>query len=281
MTGPNVLEFRRYRYLKVALALAGASILVSIWARDGESAAPVSFGGTPTGLVLGTIAAAIVLLLTWYGVRKRSYFSSLGTVQGWLSLHVYLGLALVVVGSLHTGFELAWNVHTLAYALMMAVIASGALGLVAYIRLPREISRNLADDTLDSILVEIADFDRSAAKTALELPDAVIRLVKRAIDETRIGGSVIEQLRGQQPNDPTEAALTELEGLSSTLTGSSAATGTNLFGILARRAVLVRRARRDIQLRAQLAVWIHVHVPLTIGLLVALAAHITAVFVYR
>ena len=279
MTGPNVLEFRQYRYLKLALALAAASIAVWIWAKDSDVV--VSFGGTFMGYVLGAISAMIVLLLTWYGVRKRSYFSSVGTVQGWLSMHVYLGLALVVVGSLHTGFQFGWNVHTLAYALMMAVIASGVFGLVVYVRLPAEISRNLADDTLDSILLEIADFDRTAARTALELPDAVIRLVTRAINETRIGGSVRDQLRGTQKNDPTEAALTDMEGLSSTLTGASAATGTSLFGILARRAVLVRRARRDIQLRAQLSIWLYVHVPMTIALLVALAAHVTAVLVYR
>lgn len=280
MTGPNVLAIHGYRYLKLALAIGGASVVAWLWERSGEGAPTVSFGGTPTGYVLGTIAAAIVVLLTWFGARKRSYASTFGTVQGWLSLHVYLGLALVVIGTLHTGLELGWNVHSVAYALMMIVIASGVVGLYLYLRLPSEISRNLADDTLDSILLEIGDFDRAAAKIALQLPDAVIRVVTRSIEKTRIGGSVVDQLRGSQPDDPTEAALTELEGLSASLTGASAATGTNLFGILARRAVLVRRARRDIQLRAQMGLWLYAHVPLTVGLLVALAAHILSVSVY-
>lgn len=46
-------------------------------------------------------------------------------VAGWLSAHVYLGTALIVVATLHTGFEFGWSVHTLAYALTLAVVLSG------------------------------------------------------------------------------------------------------------------------------------------------------------
>ena len=282
MTGQGILDFRRFRYLKVALVLSIAAIVAWFAGQpSADSGYEVHFGGTPAGYALGGAGAALILLLTWFGVRKRSYHSSLGTAQGWLSAHVYLGLALIVVATLHTGFHFGWNVHTLAWVLMMSVIASGLYGLVVYVRLPSEITRNQGEETLDAIMLSIGDLDRAAAKIALELPDSVVRLVTRAAEQTRIGGSVLQQLRGMQKDDPTEAALLELEGLSSTLHGKSAVVGTNLFGVLAKRAVLVRRARRDVQLRAFLSIWLYVHVPLTIGLLVALAAHVASVFVYR
>ena len=48
--------------------------------------------------MLWTIAVILLILwLLWYGVRKRRYASTSGTVQGWLSAHVYLGTALVVI----------------------------------------------------------------------------------------------------------------------------------------------------------------------------------------
>src|SRR5687767_15470820 len=96
----------------------------------------------------------------WYGVRKRRYTSTVGTVQGWLSAHVYLGIVLVVIVTLHTGFEVGWNVHTLAYVLMLAVVASGLYGVVMYMRVPRAMTENLGEDTLDQLVLRIGDIDR-------------------------------------------------------------------------------------------------------------------------
>src|SRR6478736_3963368 len=53
------------------------------------------YGGSALGYALGTVAALLVLWLLWFGVRKRLYRSTLGSVQGWLSAHVYLGTALL------------------------------------------------------------------------------------------------------------------------------------------------------------------------------------------
>jgi hypothetical protein len=39
-------------------------------------------------------------------------------------------------------------------------------------------------------------------------------------------------------------------------------------------------ARRDVQFRAWLNVWLLIHVPATVGLLVALAIHVFTVFFY-
>ena len=42
------------------------------------------------------------------------------------------GLSLIVIVTLHTGFQFGWNVHTLAYGLMLLVIVSGIFGIVVY-----------------------------------------------------------------------------------------------------------------------------------------------------
>ena len=40
------------------------------------------------------------------------------------------------------------------------------------------------------------------------------------------------------------------------------------------------RIRRHLRLKAQLEIWLYVHVPLTFALIAALAAHIVSVFFY-
>ena len=71
---------------------------------------------------LGAVGALLIVWLTWLGVRKRSYSSTLGSVQGWTSAHVYLGTACLIIASLHSALQFGWNVHTLSYILMCVVI---------------------------------------------------------------------------------------------------------------------------------------------------------------
>ena len=59
--------------------------------------------GHEVELSFGTVGALLIAWLLWYGVRKRSYAAT-GNLEGWLSAHVYLGTALVVIVTLHTGF---------------------------------------------------------------------------------------------------------------------------------------------------------------------------------
>ena len=86
----SILAFEGGRYLKWALAVCAASIAAYAW-HDPASVYLRPYGGTALGYTFGTIGAVLILWLLLLGVRKRSYASSLGTVQGWTSAHVYLG----------------------------------------------------------------------------------------------------------------------------------------------------------------------------------------------
>jgi hypothetical protein len=272
----SILEYAKFRWLKLAIALAAAAGLAYLWHDP-----PVRpYGGTWLGYALGTIGAVLILWLTAYGVRKRSYRSNVGTVQGWLSAHVYLGIALVVVATLHTGFQVGWNVHTLAYVLTLLVVASGFYGVFMYLRVPRAMTENLGEETLESIVLRIGDIDREMREQGMSLPDDLFALVERSAGQTRLGGSAWRLLSGQDSGCATAAAVREWPALARRLTGDVAKLDKEVFALMLRKNELLGRARRDLRHKALLDLWLYVHVPLALALLAALAAHVISVFIY-
>lgn len=278
----SILEFKHGRYFKVALLLCVAAIGVYCW-HEPPAAYLKPYGGTWLGYTLGTIGAVLILWLMLLGVRKRSYQSSLGSVQGWTSAHVYLGTSLVIVASLHCAFEFGWNIHTLAYVLMMLVIASGFFGMYSYLRYPEYMTANLAGETLETMLLKVADLESKCKRIALELPDEVNALVmnasRLAAEKSALQGSFRRQLAGVDPKHPMRVARDNLLK-SSTLKLSAAQTKAQeqLVGEMSRIVTLTDRVRRDLKFRALMQVWLYFHVPLSFALLAALTAHIISVF---
>ena len=276
MRHQSILEYARFRWFKSALwlsILAGAAYL---W----HDPPLKPYGGTWLGYTLGTAGALLILWLLWFGVRKRRYSSRLGTVQGWLSAHVYLGTALLVVGTLHTGFELGMNVHTLAYVLMVATVASGFYGVYIYLSVPGLMTANRGEETLEAMLLKVADLDLEIREKALSLPDEILRVVNASLDNSRLGGSFLRVVTGRDRACPTAAAVRELPEIGKRLSGDSAKLNHEVYTLLLQKNELLARARRDLRHKARLDLWLYLHVPLAVALLAALAAHVVSVFLY-
>jgi len=280
----SILEFAHGRYFKVALLLCAAAIGVYAW-HEPPSVYLKPYGGTWLGYTLGTIGAVLILWLMMLGIRKRRYKSNFGSVQGWASAHVYLGSSLIVVASLHCAFEFGWNIHTLAYVLMMLVIGSGFFGIYAYLRYPQYMTSNVAGETLETMLLKVADTEKKCKRIALDLPDEVNALVanaiKRAAARSALGGSFWRQLRGVDMRHPMRMARDELVKLSTKkLAGDQARAQEQLVAEMSRIVALTDRVRHDLQYRALMQIWLYFHVPLSFALLAALTAHIISVFYF-
>lgn len=289
----SFLSYKRKRYLWVAVALCVASLVAYGWHEPRSTPS----GGTWLGYTLGTVGAVLIVWLTALGIRKRSYKSRLGTVQGWVSAHVYLGLALLIVVTLHTGLQFGWNIHTVAYGLMMIVIMSGLVGISAYVRLPAEMSQNRSGLTREQMWAELSDLDQRCVKLAGTLPAAFRDASTSVRDRTRIGGSVWGVLCAQDRSQvllPATAGTSVLyanpdqsrmlDWLGAELARSDDGDRTRAIGelisLVSARRVVLKRLRRDAQIRGWLDVWLYVHVPLSLGLLGALIAHVVSVFAY-
>jgi hypothetical protein len=293
----NVLRFREARYAWWALILVLASI--AIYLTQGGRVRPG--GGTWQGYVLGTLGALLILWLTALGIRKRRYSSTVGTVEGWTSAHVWLGLALLPVATLHCAGLFGWNVHTLAYALMVIVIVSGIIGLYGYLSIPRQLSANSGGASRAAMFAELFTLDRNGRELGGRCDASVSEAVRSSIERTSIGGGVIRQLLAidrslfARPagaadgaagvavvsNSDQQAVISYVAARVSQ--GAKRAEVANLQALivlLSRRQAVLRRIRRDIQLQAWLQLWLYVHVPLTMALIAALIVHVLSTFMY-
>ncbi len=276
MQRSTFLEHGRYRYLKLSVAMAVLAVLAYAFSRPALG----HYGGTWLGYTLGGLGSLIIFFLLWFGVRKRQYHSSAMNLKGWLSAHVYLGTLLIIIVTLHTGFELGLNIHSLAYALMLLVIFSGFYGVYAYLRFPRLMTERMGEDTLENLFLKITDLDHEARRLALQLPDEINNAVLHAAQHTRIGGGFFQQLSGRQKNCPTDSAIETIQAAGASLKGDSAKANRELYFLMLNKKTLLHRAREDVMHRARLQVWLYLHVPLSIALLAALIAHIVSVFFY-
>ncbi|MET0497354.1 MAG: hypothetical protein ABW106_03665 [Steroidobacteraceae bacterium] len=289
----SLLRFRGARYLWWALTLVVVAIV--LYATQDRTLQPPN-GGTWQGYVLGTVGALLIVWLSLLAVRKRSYHSTSGSVQGWTSAHVYLGSSLLIVATLHCGFQFGWNVHTLAYALMCIVIFSGFFGLYSYISNPQLISRNREGGARSQLFAELFELDKQARGLAQRCAPAVAIAVDSSIERTSLGGGVFAQLFSGDASyflreTKTGSALVSnvdqqavvdfvAKRLPRAEKGTEAANLQQLIVFLCRRQAVVRRIRRDVRLSGWLKIWLYFHVPMTLALLFALVLHIVVTFFY-
>jgi hypothetical protein len=270
------LRHRNFLWLKIGLAVSFAALLgyalIDVQPRPN--------GGSWYGYTLGTIGVLIILWLTILGIRKRAMTSGRWSLKAWTSAHVYLGLSLIVVATLHTGFQFGWNVHTLAYALMMIVILSGIYGIVAYSILPFDLSNSRSEMTKPQMVDAVVKLDRQLQTAAQPLDHDDTAVVTLSLEDDPFRGGLIRRLTGKYPGCRTAYALRELRRRQALATGVEEDAIQTVAELLDRKSAALGRIRKHLRIKALLEVWLYLHVPLTFALIAALAAHVFSVFFY-
>ena len=296
----SIMNYGQYRYLKQAVALMFISLVIYLSASPGE---PPN-GGTWQGYTLGIISAALILFLLWFGIRKRQYHRTKTSLDQWASAHVYLGISLPVVVSLHSALQFGWNIHTLAYALMVVVVLSGFYGLYAYLSFPAVVTTIRNGVSRGEMITTIARLDETSLALAENLGAEAHHKVLREVIETRLGGTLWQQIimGATLPVLPlfqwklagsfvaSEQAALTVDALSPNdflhrYLRKSQSTAeidqvVELLKVLNERKAMVSRVQRDIRYHALMKCWLFLHIPIACALLAAVLVHVISVFFY-
>ncbi|MGQ0588821.1 MAG: hypothetical protein ACT4N8_04715 [Sphingosinicella sp.] len=272
----SFLRYRRFRWFKIGAVLSLLTILVYFLV----DVQPRHNGGSWLGYTLGTVGALLIFWLSLLGIRKRAMTRGRWSLKAWTSAHVYLGLALIIFGTLHTGFQFGWNVHTLAYVLMMLVIVSGIYGILVYGLLPQGLSDSRSEMTGPQMIDAVNQLDKQIQISAQPLSDEDSAVVLGSLGEDPFGGGAWRRLSGSYPKCGNRAALAYMRERRDSASGKQQLAADQVVQLLEKKAAALQRLRGYIQRRALLEVWLFVHIPLTFVLIAALVAHIVSVFFY-
>jgi len=265
---------RRWRLVAFLLLLAAAAVFA--WERWGVGS--FQHGGSLLGIVYGSVALALVVWLLLFAVRKRAYGSTLGSLEGWLQAHVWLGVASAGVVLLHTGLRFEDKVAVAAFVVLLAVVATGVVGAYLYQVLPRRLTAVESNLTAQEIS---ADLNRMAASMArlASGKSAVFRGIHGAL----LAESTPPPLAGwrQLLGKPRAAAAAAKRSWEALLGRVEEAERDEL-----RRLLVLARQHKELHLRLAvqqryrnlLDAWLYLHVPLSVALVVLVAAHLVAAF---
>jgi predicted membrane channel-forming protein YqfA (hemolysin III family) len=237
-------------------------------------------GGSPIGLAYGTIGYALILLLAFFGIRKRWYRSTFGTLEQWLQSHIYLGLLVLVILLFHTGGRFNDKVAVATLVLVIIVVASGIVGAILYVTVPRLLTEVESNLTVADLSDQLNQLGRNMARIASGRSGPFQRihdeLEKQATPGPLAGWTLVfSRLARRRKQDAGDWA--------------------RLLGLVPkeeqedlRQMLVLSRQRRELLLRLifqqryknVLEFWLYIHVPFTIALLLFALVHIAAVFYY-
>lgn len=110
----------------------------------GEAPPPINtHGGTPLGLIFGSIAYLIFLFASALGIRKKKRVWRIGNVQFWLKAHIWLTILTIPLILFHCGFHGGGKHTTWLLILYILVMGSGFFGLALQQFLPRLMKESL------------------------------------------------------------------------------------------------------------------------------------------
>jgi hypothetical protein len=234
-------------------------------------------GGTTLGIVYGVLATAGIGLLMVYGLRRRyAYAHGPGTLKGWLSAHVWIGTSLAIVVPMHSGFKFAKNLHTMAYALMLATIASGLWGAFSYLTYPPRLRAQREGTTPKKLLEQLerasremaaivsgksAEFADFARRIDFQFGPSAIRILL-ARPYALVASDDVVHLLGTLPKDEYEAGLA-------------------LTKIGHRKRQVANQLITEAGTAARMRVWLFLHVPLSFACVGAVLAHVFWVVFYK
>ncbi len=275
MTEGSLLTHAGKRYFHLGV-LAGV-ILIGSYLYYARETTPS--GGSLGGLIYGALGLLAILVLMFLGVRKRWYTSHLGTVQGWVSAHIYLGLLTLLIIPMHAGFHFGWNVHTLAFALLVLAVVSGLVGIGLYLTVPAKLTQHeggMLPDKIESEINRILDeMEALAAGKFGVFRGFYLGELHRARETKLKGWRAL--FRGQDRTAALAERTQEFSKVVSQIPKAHQEDYSQFFGLVLKKTEIENQLARQLRLKNALEAWLYIHVPVSIAMVVAVIIHLLAV----
>src|SRR5437588_9796001 len=153
---------------------------------SGDTPGYVNVGGTPLGLIFGSIAFGIFIFAGLLGLRKKVVVWPVGTVQRWLRAHIWLTLLTIPLVILHTGFRLGGPMTTLLVVLYGVVMVSGIYGLILQHHLPGLMKERFP---IETVYEQIPHIRRQLCAAAEKMRHALGPALSPTVDSHAVGTS--------------------------------------------------------------------------------------------
>lgn len=237
--------------------------------------------GTLVGMSYGVGAAALLVGLILYGIRRRSMSAAsrwrLGSAAAWLRFHVYGGVLFLLLVLMHTGFRLptgTWMWWLWVLSLWTAL--GGLAGRALQLWIPRVLASGLSVEvSYDRIPELVAEIRGRAERLAAECDRSVQRLYDRKI-------APVLAAPERHPVyflDVTGGARARLKDLDY-LAGLLPAAEREKLRQIERLYRTKLEADAHYTLQHLLRVWLWIHVPPSLVLLALVAVHVFTVAYY-
>ena len=173
-------------------------------------------GGSPIGILFGTIGFGFMIFAALLGARKRVPTWRLGRAQAWMRGHLWLGLLALPMILFHGGFHFGGTLTRLLMWLLIITVASGVFGAALQHYIPRVMTADVPLETIYDEIGQIRSLLREEADRAVETVCGNLGLAKSAAEETQRAGG-FTALR------PIAAAAVPLRTSAAVSAGASAA----------------------------------------------------------
>jgi hypothetical protein len=254
-----------------ALVLVIVSLIGYLWYASTQPGGPR--GGTAIGLTFGIVGYAMMLFEGFLGARKKVPVWRLGKMQTWMRGHIWLGLVTLPLILFHAGFAFRGPLTAVLMWMFFAVYLSGIVGAILQHYLPSLITSRVPMETIYEEIPHVRQ----------QLRDEADQLVENLGDEAEHDDKVrfreayqsnirpfldAPQRAGAALADAQKSALV-FEALFRTVPVVLHPVLTDIQSICEEERQLIRQRK----IYHWLHVWLLVHVPLSIALLVLGGVH--------
>jgi hypothetical protein len=261
---------------RIFIVLLAGVVATFVWSVRRE----FTHGGSLVGLIFGTAGYLLILLLAYYGIRKRSYRSRFGTMEQWLQSHIYLGILVLVLLVLHTGGRFNDMIATTTLILVAVVVLSGIAGAIFFVTVPRLLTEVESNLTVDELSQQLNQLARNMARLASGRSQPFQRIYDGLINESLPGWLAGWRLLLSRMRRGSQQSTADWSKLLA-LVGKDEQDALRQMLVFSRqRKELLMRLMYQQRYKNILEFWLYIHVPVTIAVIVFGTVHVVAVFYY-